>query len=72
MSNDTKKMTLEFNLYPDDDCEYQHRTTLSVEVSEDMHCAEFHRLCRYFGIALGYAPETIDKYFGDESDDDLW
>ena len=71
MSNEKFRNRIEFNYYPDDrSCERQ--VNLSFEVDNDMHAAEFHRFCRYFGIVLGYAPETIDKYFGDESDDDLW
>lgn len=59
----------EFTFYPGEDNEYEHYTCLTLEAPEGLHAADFHRMCRNFALVLGYAPETIDEYFGPERDD---
>lgn len=60
---------IEFNFYPDDRSNMR-AVNLGVDVEDDMHIATIHRLCRYFAMCLGYTPETVNKYFGEEHDDD--
>jgi hypothetical protein len=38
-------------------------------LSNDMGMAEFHNQCRLMALAISYAPETVEKYFGDEWDE---
>ena len=66
------KDRIEMSIYPDDNSPAAH-VELGFEVdSEDFHIATLHRYCRYFALCLGFAPESVDKYFGEETDDDFW
>lgn len=62
----------EFTYWPGDEEGYADYVCLTYEAPEGIHAAAFHRMCKKFGLALGYAPETIERYFGPDSDDDLF
>ena len=65
MSNDTYN----FEFYPAD----EDMTTVRLSFDKnDLNCAEFHKMCKRFAIALGYNPNTVEKYFGPDSDDWLY
>ena len=63
------RATYNFECYPDN--KNSINTRLSFDINEDLHCAKFHRMCKAFALALGYHPDTVEKYFGEDSDDDL-
>lgn len=72
MTNEPKviKNRYEFILYPDERSNADG-VELTFEVPEDLHCAAFHRMCKKFGLVLGYAEASIEKYFGEDSYEDL-
>ena len=48
--------------YKSDNCDAPN---LKMEFeSEDTHISEFHRMCKAFAAAVGYAEASIEKYFG--------
>lgn len=63
MSN---KDTYNFEFYPDNDTETPVRLSFDAE---DLSCAQLHQMCKAFAYALGYTPNTIEKYFGPDKDD---
>lgn len=71
MSDKVIKNRYEFTFYPGDERGYEDYVSLTFEAPEGLHAAAFHRMCKKFGLALGYAPETIERYFGEDSDDDF-
>lgn len=61
----------EFSFYPDDES-VEQPVQLSFEEPDDgLHCAKFHRMCKAFAYALGYQNETIERYFGEDSWEDV-
>ena len=47
-------------------------TTLSFVVPDSgLTIANFHNMCRRFALSLGYSEKNVDKYFGEESFDNL-
>ena len=45
--------------------------SLTYSFSGGMDIAAFHRACKRFGYALGFAQQSIEEYFGEDSYDDL-
>ena len=60
-----ERNTYNFEFYPENDVE--HPVRLSFEAN-GVHCSEFHHMCKAFAIALGYHPNTVEKYFGPDRD----
>lgn len=60
------KNTYNFEFWPSNEIETP--TRLSFDAN-DVHCSEFHQMCKAFAVALGYAPQTVEKYFGPDRDD---
>lgn len=56
------KDTYNFEYYPGDE-QYDTAVRLSFD-SDYTSLEEFSNMCRAFAIALGYAPQTVEKYFG--------
>lgn len=44
-----------------------HEINLSYSYPDGMSVSEFHRACKRFGYALGFAQDTIEKYFGEDT-----
>ena len=46
-------------------------TSLSFTVPESggVHISSIHRMCYTFTLALGYAEKSVEKYFGEISDE---
>lgn len=42
-----------------------------TENEDEMNCARFHDYCKRFAIAIGYLPETVEKYFGETCYEDM-
>ena len=49
----------------------KHEATLNYTYPGGMDIAAFHRACKRFGYALGFAQKSIEEYFGEDSYDDL-
>jgi len=62
--------TINFEYWPHDKNEDSTPTRLSFDVKEGLHCAALHKMCKAFALALGYTPQTVERYFGEDSDDD--
>lgn len=60
------KNTYNFEFWPSNEIETP--TRLSFDAN-DVHCSEFHQMCKAFAVALGYTPQTVEKYFGPDRDD---
>ena len=60
------KNTYNFEFWPHNDIETPVRLSFDVN---DLHCSQFHQMCKKFARALGYAPQTIERYFGPDRDD---
>lgn len=71
MSDEVIKNRYEFTFYPGDETGDEDYVSLTFEAPEHLHAAVFHRMCKKFARALGYAPEAIEKYFGKDNYDDL-
>ena len=55
-----------FEFYPADD----DATSITLSFNAvALHCAELHKMCKTFALALGSQPETVDLYFGEDKDD---
>ena len=55
-----------FEFYPADD----DSTSISLSFNAtDLHCAELHKMCKTFALALGFQPKTVDLYFGEDKYD---
>ena len=63
--------TFNFEFWPDEHNEHEIPMRLSFDMRPNLYCCEIHRMCRAFALALGYTLETVDKYFGPESFDDI-
>ena len=63
------KNTYNFEFWPQNEIETPVR--LSFEAN-NVRCGEFHHMCKAFAIALGYAPSTVEKYFGPDKVDWLF
>ena len=48
----------------------EHEIYLSYDFPGGMSVAAFHRACKRFGYALGFAQQNIEEYFGEDSYDD--
>lgn len=55
-----------FEFYPADDDSTS--ITLSFNATA-LCCAELHKMCKTFALALGYQPETVNLYFGENNYD---
>lgn len=49
--------------------EFENDVKMAFKAFPDMHIATFHKLCRRFALAIGYAESSVDEYFGDEQED---
>jgi len=47
------------------------RINLTYDEAEGLHAAKFHRICKQFARLVGFAEETVEKYFGADQYDDL-
>lgn len=56
------KVNYEFREWHDDDCVIELNFT---ENEDEMNCARFHDFCKKFAIAIGYMPNTVEKFFGE-------
>lgn len=61
------KVTIELNLYPGEKS-YWDRTSLSMEMNEDLEISKLCDLFKSFLITLGFCPESVDKYFGEDEE----
>lgn len=64
-----EKNTYNFEFYPD--APELDSVRVSFDIQEDLHCAKLHRMCKAFALALGYHSDTVEKYFGHDSFDDM-
>ena len=64
--SDKFKDTYTFELWPEDNDVTPIRLSFDAN---DLHCAQLHKMCKAFAYALGYHPDSIEKYFGPDSDD---
>lgn len=60
--------TYNFEYYPNESNEYTNPVRVSFD-SNDLEFSDFCRMVKAFAYALGYAEETISKYFKDEEEE---
>lgn len=53
-----------------DDGKVEHEMHLAYSFPKGMNVAAFHRACKRFGYALGFAHESLEKYFGEDNWED--
>lgn len=68
MSDFTENIT--FNYTTEGNNKTEHEMYLSYSFPGGMSVAAFHRACKRFGYALGFAQQNIEEYFGEDSYDD--
>lgn len=68
MSDFTENITFYYDTQDDD--EITHEIHLSYSFPGGMNVAAFHRACKRFGYALGFAHENIEEYFGEDNWED--
>ena len=60
--------TYNFEFYPESS-DTPIRLSFDINADEGLHCAQLHRMYKAFAYALGYSPNSIEKYFGEDSND---
>lgn len=70
MRDYTENITFFYDTQEDE--ETSNEMHLSYSFSGGMNVAAFHRACKRFGYALGFAQESLEKYFGEDNWEDLW
>lgn len=68
MSDFTENIT--FSYTTEGNNKTEHEMYLSYSFPGGMNIAAFHRACKRFGYALGFAQQNIEEYFGEDSYDD--
>ena len=68
MNDFTENITFNYTTEGNNKTEYE--MYLSYSFPGGMNIAAFHRACKRFGYALGFAQQNIEEYFGEDSYDD--
>jgi len=58
--------TYNFEYWPDGSNEFTKPVRLSFDTNYDIDFKDFCGMCKAFAYALGYASETIDRYFRED------
>ena len=70
MGDYTENITFFYDTQEND--KTKHEMHLSYSFPGGMSVAAFHRACKRFGYALGFAQESLEKYFGEDNWEGLW
>lgn len=68
MGDYTENITFYYDTQEDDKA--SHEMHLNYSFPGGMNVAAFHRACKRFGYALGFAHESIEEYFGEDNWED--
>ena len=68
MENYVENITFYYDVQDGDKTETEMH--LAYSFPGGMNVAAFHRACKRFGYALGFAQQNIEEYFGEDSWED--
>lgn len=64
------KETVTFFYESADDGEVDKEIHMGFDTYGGIHISEFHRMCKRFAYVMGFAPENVEKYFGEDTWED--
>ena len=63
-----RPVTIGFTRY-DEKNEFAADVDLTFRTTSGMTLGELHSFCERFALVLGYNPETVEEYFGEDQED---